>query len=237
MDDLLAYQFADGSFGHEKGGKANGVATEQALLAMVAAKRQEDGMGGVYAMDERYEPARFTDIIDHWAEDEILACVDAGLFLGTGDRQFAPENPMSRAMLVTVLWRMEGEPAVIGGESFSDVVEGAWYAEAVRWAKQAGITDGYEDGSFGVEESVTRQQIALFLYRYAAYKKMDVTGGADLGGYADDETVASWAKQAMEWANEKKYVTGSTDNCLLPAEYATRAQVATILMRFVEDIR
>ena len=143
---------------------------------------------------------------------------------------------MSRAMLVTVLWRMEGEPAVTGGESFSDVAEGGWYTEAVRWAKQEGITDGYEDGSFGAKESVTRQQIALFLYRYAAYKKMDVTGNADLSGYADDETVASWAKRAVEWANEKKYVTGSTDNCLLPGEYATRAQVAAILMRFTEDI-
>lgn len=235
LDDLMAYQLANGAFGHEKGGKANGVATEQALLAMVAAKRQADGMGGVYALEERYAPARFTDIVDHWAEEEILACVDAGLFLGTGDRQFSPEAPMSRAMLVTVLWRMDGEKSVTGGGSFTDVAEDAWYTEAVRWAQQAGITDGFEDGSFGVNESVTRQQMALFLYRYAAYKKLDVTGNGDLSGYADASEVGAWAQQAMGWANEKGYVTGS-EGRLTPKDAATRAQVATILMRFTEDM-
>ena len=181
LDDLLAYQNPDGSFRHEKDGKTNGVATEQAFLAMVAAKRQLDGMGGVYAMEERYEPALFTDITDHWAEESILAGVDAGLFQPSADRLFAPEAPMNRATLMTVLWRLDGKPQPKSDKSFSDVAADAYYAEAVRWAGEAGITTGYTDGSFGVGDSVTRQQLAVFLYRYAEYKGMDVSSGAELG--------------------------------------------------------
>jgi len=236
LSDLLSYQKKDGSFSHEKEGKVNGVATEQALLAMVAAQRQRDGHKGVYDMDDRYEKPRFADTRGHWAEESILFCVDSGLFQGTGERQFSPEQPMTRAMLVTVLWRMAGKPAADGADIFSDVADSAYYAEAIRWASKNGITQGYEDGSFGVNDNVTRQQLALFLRRFAANEKLDVSAAADLSGYGDASAVADWAAEALAWANAEGLVTGSTGDLLLPGNDATRAQVAVILKRFVEDL-
>lgn len=236
LDALLDYRNEDGSFFHTKDGGKNGFATEQAFLALVSVKRQRDGMSGVYHMSDRYELPRFADAADHWAEESILACVDAGLFQGTGEREFSPDLPMNRAMLVTVLWRLEGKPASAKESDFSDVVAGAYYAAAIAWAGETGITAGYADGRFGVSDNVTRQQLALFLCRYAAYKGYDVSAGGNLGQFADGGEVAQWAEQAMGWANGAGLVTGSTDNLLHPGDAATRAQAAVILMRFVEAI-
>lgn len=232
LDVLISYQEPDGSFRHSREGERDGMATGQAFMAMVAAGRQADGHGGLYAMDDRYEAPRFSDISGHWAEEAILYCSDAELFQGTSDREFSPEGTMSRAMLVTVLWRLDGKPAAPEKCAFSDVPEGAYYAEAIAWASGNGITEGY-GSAFGVNDSVTRQQLALFLCRYAKYKGMDTTAGADLSGFSDAGAVASWAEEAMSWANGAGLVTGAGGR-LLPGSSATRAQVAVVLMRFVE---
>lgn len=233
VDVLLSYQNKDGSFCHTQGDGGSGIATEQALLAMVSAGRQGKGLRGVYTIKET---ARFTDVSGHWAEEGIRFCVSSGLFQGTSDTKFSPEQSMNRAMLVTVLWRLAGEPKVTGKNTFSDVAAGAYYADAIRWASKNGIAEGYSDGTFGVGDSVTRQQLALFLYRYARYMGYDVSGAASLSGFSDAGEVASWAKAAMGWAAGEGVITGSTGGKLLPGGKATRAQVAVILMRFVEEM-
>lgn len=231
VDDLLSYQNKDGSFCHTKGDGGSGIATEQALLAMVSARRQGKGLSGVYTMKERQS---FADVSGHWAEEGIRFCVEAGLFQGTSDTKFSPEQSMNRAMLVTVLWRLAGEPKVSGKNTFSDVAAGTYYADAIRWASKNGIAEGYSDGTFGVDDSVTRQQLALFLYRYAKHMGYDVSKVASLSGFSDAGEVAVWAKTAMGWVTGEGIITGSTGGQLLPKGNATRAQVAMILMRFVE---
>ena len=147
---------------------------------------------------------------------------------------FSPDKAMTRSMVVTVLWRLAGEPKVTGKLTFSDVPAGADYADAVRWASANGIAEGYSSGAFGVNDSVTRQQLAVFLYRYAKSQGLDVSAAADISGYADAASVASWAKTELRWANAKGLIGDSGGNRLTPNGYAARAQVAVILMRFIE---
>lgn len=234
LDVLLTYQNRDGSFCHTLDGEGDSIATEQAFMAMVSARRQQNGESGIYNMKNVVSAAKFTDISGHWAEVDILFCVEQGLFQGTGEHTFTPEGTMDRAMVVTVLWRLAGEPAATGKSKFSDVSSTAYYAQAVRWASGQGIVKGYSDGTFGVRDSVTRQELSLLLYRYAEYRGMNVSASKGLGGYADASSVASWARTSMAWAAAEGLITGSSGGKLLPGENATRAQVAAILTRFVK---
>ena len=143
---------------------------------------------------------------------------------------------MTRAMLVTVLYRLEGEPAVYGSNAFSDVAEGLWYSDAVLWAARNGIVTGYTNGEFGVNDNITREQMAAILYRYAQYKGYDVTDRDDLSGYADAPAISAYAVEALSWANAEGLVNGRTADTLAPAGTATRAEVAAIFHRFVENI-
>ena len=142
---------------------------------------------------------------------------------------------MTRAMLVTVLWRYAEKPAATQGSTFSDVAQGQWYTDAVAWAAENGIVNGVGDGKFDPEGTVTREQMAAILYRYAQYKDCDVSDSASLQSFGDAGTVSSYAVPSMEWAVGAELINGMDGN-LKPKGTATRAQVATILMRFCENV-
>jgi hypothetical protein len=179
----------------------------------------------------------FADVASSdWFYGAVKYVNQNSLMSGTLAAAFEPNVTMTRAMLVTVLYRLEGEPAVTGGSSFTDVQDGQWYTNAVIWADANGVVTGYGGGLFGTNDSVTREQMAVILYNYAQYKDYDVTKTAELLSYTDASFVDSWALPAMQWANAEGLITGMTATTLSPTGSATRAQVATILMRLVENI-
>ena len=173
-----------------------------------------------------------------WYHDAIETCVDLGLFNGTGAAKFSPEDTMTRAMLVTVLWRLDGKQAPKETGAFTDVPEGTWYTEAVAWAAENGIVNGVGDRKFEPDGSVTREQIATIFCRYAASKGIDTQKQADLTSYSDVNEISDYAKEAMAWVNAEGLIIGNQigDQVLLqPQNDATRAQVATIFVRFVNS--
>ncbi len=176
----------------------------------------------------------FTDVTDHWALDAIRYAYENKLFNGVSDTEFAPNMPMTRGMLVTVLYRLEGEPETAASASFTDVDADQWYAKAVAWAAENEIVKGY-GASFGPNDLVTREQMATILLRYAVWKQYDTTaGGMALREYADYAEISGWATAALEWANAEGLILGRTETTIVPQGDATRAEVATILMRFIE---
>ena len=187
---------------------------------------------------ETEEPAPampFTDVHEgDWFYEEVLYAYENGLMNGVGDNRFAPNSATTRGMLVTILYRLEGEPAVTGEADFDDVGD-TWYTDAVIWAAANDIVNGIGDNQFGPENTLTREQLVTMLYRYAQNKGYDVTASADLSGYPDADKIQSWAQEAMTWAVAEGIVEGMDGN-LNPAGSATRAQIATILMRFCEGV-
>lgn len=176
----------------------------------------------------------FTDVKDaDWFYDGVLWVKDEGLMNGTTATTFAPNDTTTRGMLVTILWRLAGKPDAKGTQ-FSDVDDGAYYADATIWGCANDIICGYGDGTFGPNDAITRQQMATILYRYAKYAKYDVTAAADLSDYDDADEVASWAEDALAWANAEGLINGMGDDTLAPAGNATRAQVAAILYRMTK---
>ena len=181
--------------------------------------------------------AKFVDVnTKEWYHPYVDYAVEHGLFGGTSENTFEPETAMTRAMLVTVLWRYEGKP--MGYENtFVDVnaKSGSWYIDAVAWAAANNIVGGVGNGKFDPEGEITREQMATILFRYANWKGIDTSKRGDLNAFPDGGKVAGWAKEAMQWTVAEKIIGGS-DGKLLPQGSATRAQVATILMRFIENI-
>lgn len=170
-----------------------------------------------------------------WFYEDVAFVVGEGLFNGTSDTAFSPHISMNRAMLVTVLYRLEGEPAVSATAAFSDVEPDQWYTDAVSWASDNGIVSGYGGGAFGTDDPVTREQLAAILYRYAAKQLVDVSLTADLTGFADCGTISTYATAAMGWANAAGLLNGRTEDTLAPLGTATRAEVAAIIHRFAES--
>ena len=169
----------------------------------------------------------------HWGAEAIDFVTSRELFGGTSAVTFEPERSMNRGMLVTVLYRLENEPNVWGGGSYTDVPEGMYYSSAVAWADGNGIVTGYADAAFAPGRDITREEMAVVLYRYARYKGLDVTASTDLGRYTDADPISAYAQEAMAWANTHGLITADTTGALTPRGYATRAQVATILQRFL----
>ena len=157
-----------------------------------------------------------------------------GYFKGVTATTFAPESKLSRAMAVTVLYRMAGEPEVTGTTTFTDVKEDAYYYQALVWAVQNGIATGMDDTRFAPNANVTREQLVTFLYRYAKASGADMSKQADLSQYRDVNEVSNYAKDAMAWAVGSGILQGMEENRLAPLGTATRAQAATILMRYAE---
>ena len=185
------------------------------------------------------EPLPFGDVDDgDWFADAVRFVYENGMMNGVSETDFAPHAATSRSMIVTILYRLEGEPVVDYAMDFTDVAGDAYYAEAVRWAASEGIVGGYGGGLFGSDDAVTREQLAVILYRYAVYKGYDVSIGEDTNilSYADFADLSEYAIPAMQWACGAGIVNGTSESTLTPQGEATRAQVAAMLMRFVEAI-
>lgn len=179
----------------------------------------------------------FADVAENaWYTDAVRYVYEHDLMDGIGSTTFAPDATTSRAMIATILWRMAGSPAVNGSIGFSDVADGQWYSEAIRWAASEGIVDGYGNGSFGPNDPITREQFAAMLWRYAASAGYDVSIGesTNILSYADATNVSEYAIPAMQWACGSGVITGISEATLVPLGEATRAQAATMLMRFCE---
>ena len=180
---------------------------------------------------------KFVDVNPkEWYHPYVDYAVTHGLFGGTSANTFEPETAMTRAMLVTVLWRYEGQPKGYQN-TFVDVnaKSGSWYIDAVAWAAANNIVGGIGDGKFDPDGEITREQMATILFRYAKWKGIDTSKRGDLSVFPDGSKTAGWAKEAVQWTVAEKIIGGS-DGKLLPQGSATRAQVATILMRFIENI-
>ena len=169
-----------------------------------------------------------------WFYDDVRYVYETGLMNGTANRIFAPSVSTTRAMIVTILWRLEGSPVVNFAMRFRDVVQNAWYSEAVRWAAANGIVTGYSENAFGPNDNITREQLAAILHRYANYKGYDVSVGEDTNilSFDDAQTISGYAVPAMQWACGAGLMQGSNRK-LLPTAQATRAQVAAMLHRFL----
>ena len=182
---------------------------------------------------------RFMDVKPgSWYYKSIVYAVSNGLMNGVGDSKFEPEEGMTRAMLVTVLWRYEGSPKQ-RPSTFSDVRRGQWYSEAVSWAAKNGIVTGVGDNKFEPDTQITREQIATILYRYAQKKRADTSARGSLSAFPDNGKVNGWAKTALQWCVGEGLIGGTNENgrvYLDPQGTATRAQVATILMRYIEKL-
>ena len=183
------------------------------------------------------EPLPFTDVAEgDWFHDAVRYAYDNGLMDGVGEGQFAPNATTNRAMVVTILYRLAGEPDVSGDVGFADVAVGQWYTDAVAWAAQKGIVNGISETEFAPSGDLTREQLATILFRYAESAGYDVSASADLSGFPDAGDIQSYATQALSWAVAEGLLQGFEDDSLQPQSTATRAQIATILMRFCETV-
>ena len=183
------------------------------------------------------EPLPFTDVAEtDWFHDAVRYVYDNGLMEGVGDGQFAPNATTNRAMVVTILYRLAGEPDVSGDVAFTDVAPGLWYTDAVAWAAQKGIVNGISETEFSPSGDLTREQLATILFRYAEAKGYDVSAAADLSGFPDAGDIQDYAMEALSWAVAEGLLQGFEDDSLQPQATATRAQIAAVLMRFLAAV-
>ena len=202
----------------------------------LTASWKESGCSGGASCPSR----KFTDVsATQWYHSAVDYAVVNGLFAGTSDTTFSPNSSMTRGMLVTVLWRMEGKPQAKTAAGFKDVSADQYYAEAVAWAKENGVVAGTSATAFSPNAQITREQMAAILYRYAKLKGQDMSVKGGLSQYPDGDSVSAYAEEAMTWAVENGLVSGSLvagQIYLQPQNSATRAQVAAILMRYQQNI-
>ena len=177
----------------------------------------------------------FTDVSSSdWFFKGVEYVVDKGIMSGVSENQFDPSGKLTRAMLVQMLYNMESRPACDAENAFMDVPVGQWYTDAVIWANDAKIVSGMGEGLFAPNMEITREQMVAMLYNYAKYKGYDVTASADLSTFADSASVSAWAQPAMQWAVAEGYISGMGANQLAPQGTATRAEIASVIMRFME---
>ena len=176
---------------------------------------------------------------NEWYTAEVKKAVEMGLFNGLSADRFGPQGTMTRAMLVTVLWRYAGKPTAEKVADFTDVPKGQWYSDAVSWAAEKGIVTGVGKGRFSPDGTITREQMATILYRYASGLGIDTGARGDLNQFADVDTISSWAEEALQWAVAEGIMGGSLTGgvlSVLPSDGATRAQVAAVLVRTIEKL-
>ena len=190
------------------------------------------------AVEPEPEGLPFTDVTSgDWFYDAVAYVYDKGMMEGTTDTTFAPAMNLTRSMIAQVLYNLEERPEAPGAAGFPDVAAGAWYADAVNWAAARGIVKGYDTGAFGPEDSVTREQLAAILYRYAQAKGYDTTqGGMAVREFSDSASISDWAQTAMSWAVNAQVLSGKGNGVLDPQGTATRAEVAQMLMNFGEHV-
>lgn len=194
----------------------------------------------VYAGWEKIAEFPYTDVTsDEWFFDDVRYVWDNGLIDGVTEDAFEPEANVTRAVLIEALWRAEGRPEAESAGLFTDVAEDNAFARAIAWAKETGIANGYDDGRFGIDDVVTREQTAAFLYRYAQYKKMDVSVGEDTNilSFDDIDTASEYAIPALCWACGADILRGDGNGCLRPADTVTRAELSAQLNRLIEAAR
>ncbi len=185
--------------------------------------------------DEETTELNFTDVKESdWFYKGVAYVVDKGVMSGVSENQFDPSGKLTRAMLVQMLYNMESRPACDAENAFIDVPVGQWYTDAVIWANDAKIVSGMGEGLFAPNMEITREQMVAMLYNYAKYKGYDVTASADLSAFADTASVSAWAQPAMQWAVAEGYISGMGDSQLAPQGTATRAEIASVIMRFME---
>ena len=178
----------------------------------------------------------FSDVgAGDWYSGAVAYVYEKGIMTGTGDGVFSPDAVTTRGTIVSMLYRLENEPAVTS-VLFRDVEADEWYAGGVAWATANGIVNGYGDGAFGPKDVITREQMVTILYRYAVLKGYDVSARADLSGFIDRDQISPYAADAFAWANAVGLINGITVNTLSPVGTASRAQIATMLMRFCEKL-
>ena len=214
--------------------------TMPASAVTVSASFQQNGSKPSHDSCKKDESCPIYPFVDSnpkaWYHDGVHYCLDEGLMNGIGDKQFAPDLTTSRAMIVTILYRLEGKPATTVTGKYDDVPAGQWYSEAVSWADANGVVKGFGDGTFRPDDDITREQMATIFQRYAALKNKADGKKADLSGYTDAAEVSLWALEGMQWANGAGLIQGRTATTLAPGVTATRAEAATILLRFCTGI-
>ena len=181
--------------------------------------------------------APFTDVPeDAWYKEAVDYVYANGLMSGTSATIFAPSTQLSRAMMVQILYNLEDRPAAAESAAFTDVAADAWYADAVNWAAGEGIVSGYGNGKFGPDDLITREQMANMLYYYAQYKGYDVSASGELSSFTDGASTSSWAAEAVQWAVGSGLLSGKGGGVLDPQGTATRAEAASIFMRFARTV-
>ena len=187
-------------------------------------------------IDDKSHALPFTDLGENqWYEAAVRYAFTHDIMEGMSATKFSPNISLTRAQAVQVLYNLEGQPTVSGNAAFPDLVE-EWYKPAIAWAEQTGVVDGYEDGTFRPGQPVNRMEFAQMLYNYAAYKGCDLSAKGDLTAFPDGDSVQPWAETAMTWANGNALINGHDDGTLEPGGTTTRAQAASILMRFDQNV-
>ena len=171
-----------------------------------------------------------------WYYDAVNYVYENGIMAGTSDTAFSPGEITSRSMLVTILYGMEGKPAVAQESPFADVANGRWYTDAIVWASENGIVSGYGNGIFGYKDAVNRQQVAIILCRYAEHKGCEIELAGDVSGFADSDKISDYAIDALSWATGAGLLSGTGNNMLSPKGMATRSQIAVIMMQFDRSV-
>ncbi|MBP1967661.1 hypothetical protein GQF04_23625 [Paenibacillus aceris] len=179
---------------------------------------------------------KFIDVKeDDWFYKGIKFMSEKGLMIGTSENSFSPNQNTSRAVIVTILYRLEGNPSALES-SFTDVNTDTWYSDAVAWASSSNVISGYGNGLFGPNEDITREQLCTILYNYAKHKGYDISSAKKVDAFTDGNKVSSWAKEPMEWAIGSGLISGYGNNILAPTDTATRAQLSIIIQRFIEKV-
>ena len=207
--------------------------TEQLIMDLAAQRTRDDAVSEPCQKDETCPMAPFTDTdLQAWYHEGVHWALETTVMNGTGADVFAPMSDTTRAMVVSMLWRMAGSPKAADAASFKDVPDDTWYTDAIYWAAENGIVNGYSADRFGPNDPVTREQFVTILWRCAKFHGADVGSTAGLNTFADAGDVAAWAFEAFCWAVECGIIRGVTETTLSPATNANRAQAATMLMRF-----
>ena len=190
-----------------------------------------------FCLGKRTITSLFSDIKSNdWFYNDVKYVYEKGIMSGTATNVFSPNAATTRAMIVAILYRLEDSPSVTNTSNFVDVSSSQWYANAVKWAAAKKLITGTSATTFSPNASITREQLASILYRYAQYKGYNVSRKADLSGYSDSNKISSYAKDSLAWATQAKLINGVTNTTLAPQGNATRAQVSAILHRFCDGV-
>ena len=180
----------------------------------------------------------FEDVKEDWYYEAVQYVYENGIMSGLKETVFGPDETLTRAQFAAIIHRLTGAPEVKYTPKFADVEDGQWYTDGILWANEIGVVSGYKDSQyFGTNDNITREQMAFMMYRYAAYKEFDISHRADIGSFIDAGNVSSYARQAMEWATGSGIIAGKVGNRLDPQGNATRAECASIIMRFIEQYK